>query len=413
MPPANPSPAERPARRTARQKPAPQKEAQASTELSDLLTEIRFLKGLVENLQQEVIDLRADRSDRTPATDSSEPEPVFAKNLPERDFAVEFAEAMAGSCEEASIGELEAGSESVYETEGEFAPFEPDVFAQDFALAFDSPEPIDWGSWSEDDESPEAPEFLDSWDAAEGDDTAMVDMIKRHPVLIKDVLSFNRHNPPDYAEESSFDDAVRRADHDSLMSGADDPEPIVMESQALPTAHDLMAELVAEASKSQAVMGAPGFDAPPPADLSDFGEPKDASDPLFDLEYSGADLSYAPAFPLRHTSKRLSEEILERIPAVPAIRACLLPLDLDDGVLTAGAPKPFDMEAVEEFEKAVGIKVTLKAMPIEDVIYGLREGYDTRDEDDFRAPLLSGAAPSVPRTLMERALELLWFLKRT
>lgn len=410
MPPANPSPAERPARRSAKQKPD-QQAAAVRDGSADLLTEISFLRGLIEGLQREVADLRAERPEGVTRTD-----PALASQNPEGLCSVD--EPLIP--ELASAGDGFQGAKTVdsqgtplYEEAGDFAPYEPKEFAQDFAVAFEDPEPIDWGKWAENDGNDDSAEEEDSWSTRGSEDPALDELVRRHPGLIEDVIAFNKLNPPDYEDGPSFDLAVKRANHGSLLNGDGRSDSLKLDASPPASVHDLMAELVAEASQSPAVSGAAGFESPLPDDLSGFAHDEATGyAPVHDSTFRQDDFSYAPASADQHPPKRLEADLIERVPAVAAIRACLLPLDLSEGVLRAGAPRPFDLEAIEEFESQTGLKVSLMPMPLEEVIQGLREGYSTRDEEEFRLRLLSGAAPSVPKTLMERASEFLPFLKR-
>lgn len=405
MPPANPSPAERPARRRAKQKPA-REASSAAAEPADLLTEIQFLKGLIEGLQREVAELKSVKKEHS--NDGILPEESVSSEGSFGENSSSSIEVPAHLIQPDREDFLEPAPESEI-----FSPFEPQAFAQDFTAAFESPEPIDWGRWSEPDPTQEGGLDPDSWSSGELTDPALDEMVTRHPGLIEDVIAFNRLNPPDYEEESPFDKAVKRADQTGQTWRNQGSEALKLSEAPSPSVHDLMAELVAEASQSPAVSGAAGFESPLPDDLSGFAHDEATGySPVHDSSFRQDDFSYAPASADQHPPKRMEADLIERVPAVAAIRACLLPLDLSEGVLRAGAPRPFDLEAIEEFESQTGLKVSLMPMPLEEVIQGLREGYSTRDEEEFRLRLLSGAAPSVPKTLMERASEFLPFLKR-
>lgn len=413
MPPAQPSPAEKPTRRSAKQKPEPTAAA-AAPEPADLMTEIQFLRGLIEGLQKEVADLRAERQTEHQVVAQGE-KPLGIAHNPLTSEAVvlelpRFEEPLADFQE----SEPDLEPEPANETEAVYAPYEPLAFAEDFAAAFDDPEPIDWGNWSESDGSEGALEASADWSESDDDEKALGELVQRHPGLIEEVIAFNQLNPPDFDAGPSFDLAVRQADTEGRIDRGRGSTLVQPADEPMPSVHDLMAELVAEASMSPAVVGSEDpFDAST-EDLSGFAhhEGTSFSNPSMP-SFGEEDFSYAPASPNLCPPKRLDDEIIQRAPALAAIRACLLPLDLKEGELTAGAPRPYDLEAIKEFEIETGLKVQLVPMTLEEVIQGLREGYSTKDEEEFRCRLLSGAAPPVPKTLLERASEFLPFLKRS
>lgn len=436
MPSAQPDPASKPPRKAAKPKSAA-KPASAELGIGDLLTELSFLKGLISNLQHEVTQLKQSDSARTstpqvrllpnqdheegPHDEGSSPESAWIQAGSQELTSQEMDWAMGSmtpltdeeldlpSCEEEEATQVEEEPEDL----GVFAPFEPESFAEDFAAAFEAPVPIDWAKWAavEEPEEPETPKSR--LDSAKKDGDDLQEMIQRHAGLVEKVIEFNEENPPDFFVDSPFDEAVRKM---GLTKAADSAPKSASSKplQPLQTAHDIMAELVAEASVAAAV---PGGGQPEDLQLPDLsGFPSDFAGAVGGFGQSGEaleDYSYAPPTD-RPTGRsvHLNPDVLIQVPAVQAIRACLLPLKMEEGQLIAGAPKPYDLEAVQLFEEATGMKVRLQAMPIQEVIQGLREGYSTKDGEDFRSSLLSGAAPSVPMTFIERTLSFIPFLQR-
>lgn len=410
MPAANPSPAEKPARRSAKHKPVLQAAGGVEDSAADLVTEISFLRGLIENLQREVSELKSERQlDQSGIRLSVESSGAGAlQQCPEPDPLEPLR------LDEPQEDPTQSSTEPEEPADSGFSPFEPQAFATDFAVAFEAPEPIDWGKWSEPDAGEADLQDQDSWSLDGSSDPALDELVRRHPALIEEVLAFNRVNPPDFEDEPPFHLAVRRADPEGQIGGEGGSEALRLSEAPPPGVHDLMAELVAEASQAPAVSGSADFASPMPEDLSGFAQEEPAQFAQFSGSFfESEDCSYAPAAPDRPLPRRLESEVIERVPAVAAIRACLLPLELAGAELRAGAPKPFDLEAIAEFESQTGLKVQLVLMPLDEVIQGLREGYSTKDEGEFRLRLLSGAAPSVPKTLLERASEFLPFLRRS
>lgn len=442
MPSAQPDPASKPPRKAAKPKTVA-KSAASELSIGDLLTELSFLKGLISGLQQEVFELKKAGSVR-PLADHShhhlplqiheeeeredeepvQPEPSWvlagSQELTSQEMELAMGAMAAIPDEEPDILHFQQNQQSGHPDEeeqedyGTFAPFEPGSFAEDFAAAFESPVPIDWGKWAAEEEEDEVLSAQSRLESAKTDGDALQEMIKRHSGLVEGVIQFNIETPPDFLVDSPFNEAVEKL---GLVKAAE-AKPLGAPANALQpvqTAHDIMAELVAEASAAPAVP-ASGFEEP--LDLPVLsGFPSDFSDNSTSLGKGASgleDLSFAPPTGSPSTRSRyVNPETLAHVPALEAIRACVLPLMLADGQLTAGAPKPYDQEAIQSFEEATGLKVILQPMAIQDVIEGLREGYSTRDGDDFRSSLLSGAAPSMPMTLLERALSLIPFLQRT
>ncbi len=421
MPAAQPDPAAKPARKASKPKTAPSVKGAAELDLADLITELRFLKGLVVGLQEEVLSLKeAPRPDS--ANHASEPEEVsepasiladFESNIDSSDDdqdtpAVEF---LAENLHVPEHEELEETPAPVFQVEqdsviepppidyndsaGPFQPFDPNSFAEDFSIAFEDPIPIDWAKWAEEEPSSEPLAGQRDEEAAESLEALAVN----HPALIETVLAFNAQHPPDFVVESPFDKmaeslSVKFEDHGVKVKVPETPLPLT-------TAHDIMAELVAEAVQNQAVAA---------EEASVGAEPVIALDSLFaQSKLENPEASFSAD--IETTPPHIDPEVLAQIPAISAIRACLLPLSIEEGTVTCGIPKPIDYDAIKAFEEETGLKVAMKPMGLQAVVHGLREGYATKDEENFRTSLLSGAAPPEPITLQERMLASIPFLK--
>lgn len=421
MPAAQPDPGAKPTRKASKPKTAPTAKGAAELDLADLVNELRFLKGLVVGLQEEVLSLK-----ETPKPESgspaSEPGMLSEPALNLADFeantdsvsydqdalAVEFLEEtlplpQPEELEETPAPIFQVEQDSVIEpppidyndSAGPFQPFDPHSFAEDFSIAFEDPIPIDWAKWAEEEPSSEPLAGQRDEEAAESLEALAVN----HPDLIETVLAFNAQHPPDFVVESPFDKmaeslSVKFEDHGVKVKIPETPLPLT-------TAHDIMAELVAEAVQNQAVAAEEAV-----AEV----EPVIALDGLFpQSKIGGPEASFSTD--IDTTPPVIDPEVLAQIPALSTIRACLLPLSIEEGTVTCGIPKPIDYDAIKTFEEETGLKVAMKPMGLREVVHGLREGYATKDEENFRTSLLSGAAPPEPITLQERMLASIPFLK--
>lgn len=411
MPSAQPDPVVKPTRKTSKPKTAPKTKVADSLDMADLMTELRFLKGLVVGLQEEVLRLKEDPKQAANAeTHGSAPEkepPLFP------DLPIELSLVGQTSAETQRQEEHKENPAPIFQVEpdsapmpppvdyddsgGPFQPFDLNNFADDFSSALEDPIPIDWAKWIEEEPADDPASGFGEEDISESLEALAAD----NPSLIESVLAFNAQHPPDYIVETPFDKlaeslSVKFEDH-----GVKVELPASMQSQ--PTAHDIMAELVAEAVQGQAVAAASGRNEP---------EPVIALDGLFQQSLiDGPESSFGESEQSQNTPAKLDPEVLRQIPALATIRACLLPLSIDESTVTCGIPKPIDYDAIKAFEEETGLKVAMKPMGLKEVVHGLRDGYSTKDEENFRPALLSGAAPPEPITLKERVLASIPFLK--
>lgn len=414
MPAAQPDPVAKSARKTSKPKAATSNKAAAELDLADLVNELRFLKGLVVGLQEEVLSLKekpVSNSDgqgfelEELAEAAADPADLASKA---EEADTEFSEGIEPQASQevqeetpAPIFQVEQNSEvepppiDYNDSAGPFQPFDPHSFAEDFSIAFEDPIPIDWAKWAEEEPSTEPLTGQRDEEVAESLEALAVN----HPSLIETVLAFNAQHPPDFVVESPFDKmaeslSVKFEDHGVKVKVPETPMPLT-------TAHDIMAELVAEAVQNQAVAA---------QEASLGAEPVIALDGLFpQSNIEGPEASFSIETDL--TPPHIDPEVLAQIPAISAIRACLLPLSIEEGTVTCGIPKPIDYDAIKVFEEETGLKVAMKPMGLREVVHGLREGYATKDEENFRTSLLSGAAPPEPITLQERMLASIPFLK--
>lgn len=370
------------------------------------------MKGLVVGLQEEVLNLKTGKALPPPEDEAllnaqGESEDQSEAELADELVAIESVE------DEDLQEEPEKDPAPIFQVEpepvpelppieyddsaGPFKPFDPDNFAEDFVSALEDPLPVDWSGWI-DDESAE--ELVGSFVDEELEKGLEV-LAENHASLIEQVLAFNSENPPDFVQETPFNKLAESLTEKPFDFAA----ASTTGSVSLPTAsaHDIMAELVAEAIQGQAVEAVDGsFEPEPPVALAEIFPQSliESPDGYSNLTVSSEDSTAKP-----------SPEVLAQIPALAAIRACLLPLSIEGGVVTCGVPKPIDFDAIKLFEEETGLRVSMNPMGLLEVVHGLREGYATKDEENYRASLLSGAAPPEPITLKERVLASIPFLK--
>ncbi len=401
---AQPDPVTKPTRKRSQPKSAPAGKASEGLSTADLLTELQFLKGLVSGLQEEVLNLKQvptiEGESRPEAQEPPSPIDLFEEVSP----AVSEPEAFNKIKQE----EPESDSAPIFQVEpnpdvklppikyddsaGPYQPFDPASFEEDFVAALEDPLPIDWAKWVEEENDLSTPYGL----GEEEIKTSYEQMAAKHPSVIETVLAYNTQYPPDFEVESPFNAQIK----------AVPTQPKEQIPQAPQTAHDIMAELVAEAVQGQAVAAAAEAEMPEPEPILALSEmfpntAEDESEPALLAQDDSVD----QAKPL------LDPAVLAQIPALAAIRACLLPLSIEEGTVTCGIPKPIDYDAIKTFEEETGLKTAMKPMGLREVVYGLREGYAVKHEESYRTSLLSGAAPPQPITLKERLLASIPFLK--
>lgn len=411
MPSAQPDPVAKATKRTSKAKGSTSGKETPGLDAADLLTELQFLKGLVVGLQEEVLNLKQAPA-AMPAPEPQPAEPPAFVDLPEElalpsepsqedilDSQEEPESAPAPIFQVEPKPDLELPPIDYDESGGPYLPFDPASFADDFHLALEDPVPIDWAKWVEEENSND-----DLLGSTEGDISESLEALAaEHPSLIENVLAFNAQHPPDYFVETPFEKlteslSIKFEDHGVKVHLPPTP-------QNQPTAHDIMAELVAEAVQGQAVAAGDGSTSEP--------EPVIALDSIYSGSLpQGEQAGFGQDDGLADEADPvLDPDVLAQVPAIEAIRACLLPLSIEEGVVTCGIPKPIDYDAIKEFEEQTGFKVSMKPMGLRQVIHGLRQGYATKDEENYRASLLSGAAPPEPITLKERVLASIPFLK--
>lgn len=286
----------------------------------------------------------------------------------------------------------------------DFAPFDPDSFAEDFSNAVANPVPVPLEE-PEDEAPPQVRSRLDLH--VPEIKRIYLEMAKRYAPLVRDIQEFNIENPPDFVAE---DDLLAELVSESpeLIAAPEPatsrpepafalPEPPASAPGPITLSDAEMEELVREAALSEAASSEsrPPFSQEPEPEAAMAWPPADPETAFAMPSGSGRPDAWSP-----------EPEALALVSSACAAAALALPLRIEEGQLVCLVAKPFDEEAIGTLELEANMPVRREPGSISDVVGALRRAYSENTEEYARGSLLLGADASA-ENLWEK-LKNLW-----